>query len=60
MPGGSCAPLRGGRIVEHATHRGGQPSSMPLRITVISSFIDAEHVISESDSRTSHDSTACT
>ncbi|CNL72114.1 Uncharacterised protein [Mycobacterium tuberculosis] len=44
---------------------------MPLRITVISaspgpnssvisSFIDAEHVISESDSRTSHDSTACT
>ncbi|CKS95510.1 Uncharacterised protein [Mycobacterium tuberculosis] len=25
MPGGSCAPLRGGRIVEHATHRGGQP-----------------------------------
>ena len=44
---------------------------MPLRITVvsaspgpnssvISSLIDAEQVISESDSRTSHDSTACT
>jgi len=28
--------------------------------SVISSLIDAEHVMSESDSRTSHDSTACT
>jgi hypothetical protein len=28
--------------------------------SVISSLIDAEQVISESDSRTSHDSTACT
>ncbi|CNH89877.1 Uncharacterised protein [Mycobacterium tuberculosis] len=46
-------------------------ASIPLRITVISvrpgpnssvisSLIDAEHVISESDSRTSHDSAACT
>ena len=28
--------------------------------SVISSLIDAEQVMSESDSRTSHDSTACT
>ena len=63
----SCAgPFRGWRRAN-----GHSAASIPLRITrvsarpgpnssVISSLIDAEQVMSESDSRTSHDSTACT
>ena len=62
-----CAgPVRGRRGAN-----GHRAASIPLRITrvsaspgpnnsVISSLIDAEHVMSESDSFTSHDSTACT
>lgn len=62
----SAGPVRGRRGAN-----GQRAVSIPLRITVISaspgpnssvisSAIDAEQVISESDSRTSHDSIACT